>query len=122
MAKRKARKTIRKRARGREPRTRVVKKKVVMEKHHRLPRSRGGSSSASNLSVISQPVHRAWHYLFGNANAQEVARMISDVYIDSNYYFVCVPRHRPTRKCRRTRCMCTTCGAEVMKVLPKTNK
>lgn len=101
---------------------RSQEKGIKMERHHRLPRSRGGRSAPENLIILSEPVHRAWHYLFGNANAQEVARMISDVFIDPRYYFVATPRHKIQRCKRRTRCMCTDCGAEVMKLLPKTNK
>jgi hypothetical protein len=101
----------------------MANRRVQMEKHHRLPRSRGGRDSASNISILELKQHRAWHYLFGNMDAQEAARLLSDVYIDPDYYLVAIPRKRKksTQK-RKTRCMCTTCGAEVMKILPKTNK
>lgn len=101
-------------------RTPQKKPRVRMERHHMLPRSRGGSSAPNNLIVLAQPVHRAWHYLVGNANAKEAARLLS-VFIDPKYYFIAVPYHKVQPKHRRTRCMCTTCGAEVMKFLPKTN-
>jgi hypothetical protein len=57
-----------------------------------------------------------------NMNAKEVAKLLSDVYIDPEYYFIAMPRRRKKHRKRRTKCMCTTCGAEVMKFLPKTNK
>jgi len=97
-------------------------RRAIMEKHHRLPRSRGGSNSAANISILEKKQHRAWHHLMANMNAKEVAKLLSDVYIDPKYYFVAIPRKRKKAKNRRTKCMCTTCGAEVMKLLPKTNK
>lgn len=121
MPTRKVRKQVRKKTRNREvKRKRVVPTEAVMNKHHRLPRSRGGSSSADNISILSIEVHRAWHYLFGNANAQEVAGLL-EPFIDHNFYMVAMPRKRVQRSKRRTHSICTTCGAEVMKLLPKTN-
>jgi len=99
----------------------IQEKSVLFHRHHRLPRSRGGRTG-DNIINLAVPVHSAWHYLFGNMNAKEVARYVSDTFIDPKYYLVCVPRRKAKPKHRRTRCMCTDCGAEVMKLLPKTNR
>lgn len=93
-----------------------------MDKHHRLPRTRGGSNSAHNISIVERKLHVAWHQLVGNMNAQEVARMLSDTWIDADYYLVAVPRHRSSTKKRRKRKYCTDCSAEVLKHIPQTKK
>jgi hypothetical protein len=55
-------------------------------------------------------------------NAQEIARMLSDTWIDPDYYLVAVPRHKLAHKKRRKRKYCTDCECEVLKHIPKTNK
>lgn len=49
-----------------------------MDRHHRLPRTRGGSNRPCNISIVERKLHVAWHKLVGNMNAQEAARMLSD--------------------------------------------
>ena len=102
----------------------------VIERHHRLPRSRGGSdtfpkpnrSVGGNVVNIEQDIHRAWHLVVGNMNAPEVAKMLSDHLIDPRYYFIAVPRKRKHPKKKRCRMYCTDCEAEVLKHIPKTSK
>lgn len=65
-----------------------------MEKHHRLPRSRGGSNDQRNLSEVEQEKHRAYHRLFNNMNAEEVAHHLSEVWIDPDYTLVAVLRYK----------------------------
>ena len=93
-----------------------------MDRHHRLPRSRGGSNNPNNISIVERKLHNAWHKLVGNMNAEEVARMLTDTWIDSNYYLVAVPRKRPPCKHRRKRRYCVDCECEVLKNIPKTHK
>ena len=66
----------------------------LMDKHHRLPRSRGGDNSVLNISIVEQKLHRAWHLLVGNMNAEEVANMLTDTWIDPDYCLVAIPRKR----------------------------
>ena len=93
-----------------------------MDRHHRLPRSRGGSNEARNISIVERKLHNAWHLLVGNMNAQEVARMLSDTWIDPDYYFVAVPKHKKPAKKRRRRRYCVDCQCEVLKHIPKTGR
>ena len=93
-----------------------------MDRHHRLPRSRGGSNEARNISVVERKLHVAWHLIVGNMNAKEVAKMLSDTWIDPDYYLVAVPRHKVVKKKRRKRKYCTDCSAEVLKHIPQTKK
>lgn len=76
----------------------------------------------SNLSTVEQSQHRAWHLLVGNMTAQEAAKMLSDIWIDSNYYLVAVPRKRPQAIKRRKRRYCTDCSCEVLKYIEQTHK
>jgi len=94
----------------------------IMDRHHRLPRSRSGGNNLANISIVEQKLHRAWHLLVGNMTAQEAAKMISDIWIDSNYYLVAVPRQRIQAMKRRKRRYCTDCSSEVLKLIPQTKK
>lgn len=93
------------------------KKQREMERHHRLPRSRGGSNHPGNISLVERELHRAWHRLVGNMNAEEVAHMLTDTWIDSNYYLVAIPRKKIYKKPRRSRRYCTQCECEILKYI-----
>lgn len=97
--------------------TKKEPKKRIMDRHHRLPRSRGGTDHPRNLSLVEQKQHRAWHLLVGNMTADEVAAMLTDTWIDPDYYLVAIPRHRPANKKRRKRVYCIECEAEVLTYL-----
>lgn len=93
-------------------------KKRDMDRHHRLPRTRGGSNSANNISIVERKLHQAWHQLVGNMNAKETAKMLSDTWIDANYYLVAIPRNRKPAKKRRKRVYCVDCQCEVLQHIP----
>ena len=64
--------------------------------HHRKARSKGGSSNPSNLSYVPVREHHAYNILFGgNATAHEVARILSEVWVDATYEIFCVKRGEP---------------------------
>lgn len=48
-------------------------------RHHLLPRSRGGSSSPDNLLLIKIERHNAWHEIFGLRNLDEVISLLQRV-------------------------------------------
>lgn len=98
----------------------MARKKPIIERHHRRPRSRGGTDHHSNISHVRQSEHRAWHTLFGNMLADEVAAMITDTWIDSDYYLVAIPRKRKKGRKPRKRAFCTTCNCEVLKCMDTT--
>ena len=93
-----------------------------IERHHRLPRSRGGSNAPRNISIVSRDLHRAWHRLVGNMNAEEVAAMLTDTWIDPDYYLVAIPRDKAHPKKRRKRVYCVDCECEVLKHIMKVSK
>ncbi len=73
-------------------RNRVKGKTPEKDKHHRKPRSLGGTDDQSNLSLVSKVLHQAWHLLFGNKNPFQIARIINRVWLDPKYKFVVCER------------------------------
>lgn len=45
----------------------------ITQEHHRRPRSLGGKDDFSNISYVRKKDHCAWHLLFGNMNAYQIA-------------------------------------------------
>lgn len=66
--------------------------KLPLDKHHRKPRSLGGGNDSHNISLVRKDLHVAWHRLFGNAPPEEVAKIISEVWIDPKYKLIAVRR------------------------------
>ncbi len=62
-----------------------------MSRHHRKPKSRGGSWDESNISIITKEKHRAWHLIFGIMtphNICHVVKQITDTYLDPAYEII----------------------------------
>lgn len=62
--------------------------------HHRKPLSIGGENRIYNLSLVTRKQHEAWHLLFENKNAHDIAQIINEVWLDTEYYFMCVERKK----------------------------
>ena len=62
-------------------------------KHHRKPKSRGGKNTFGNISVVPNSKHRAWHTLFANKTAPEIAKIINKTWLDPEYELVVVLRN-----------------------------
>lgn len=60
-----------------------------IDKHHRLPKSRGGSNSVANIMYVRKDKHTAYHLLVGNSLPEEVARIVSE-FIDPRFVLVAV--------------------------------
>jgi hypothetical protein len=56
-------------------------------RHHRKPRSLGGTNCPENISRIKHKKHLAWHCLFGDMTAQEIAEEINKHYLDPAFIF-----------------------------------
>lgn len=61
-------------------------------RHHRKCRSNHGSGRSRNISVVTEAQHRAWHTLFWNLTPKEIARVITEVWIDPSKQFICVDK------------------------------
>jgi hypothetical protein len=100
---------------------------IRKDRHHRHPKSRrssfmGDIHDKRNISLVDPKLHRAYHLLFQNRTAQEIAKLLTDVWISPDWVMIAVPRHKPPHKKRRKRRYCTDCECEVLKHLPKTTK
>ncbi len=98
----------------------MTREPTQVDRHHRRPRSRGGSNHPNNISVVRRSDHKAYHRLFSNMLPDELAAMLTDTWIDPDYYLVAIPRKKPPKKKRRVRMYCTDCEAEVLKHLRRT--
>lgn len=65
----------------------MADKDVKFTRHHRRPRSIGGCDQDWNISILPEKQHQAWHTLFGNMTAFEIAKLINEKYLDSRYVF-----------------------------------
>lgn len=50
---------------------------VILEEHHRRHRSHGGTEKDSNVSWVPILKHKAYHVIYGNLNAYQVADKIN---------------------------------------------
>jgi len=64
-----------------------------MNRHHRVAQSRGGKNSGKNIVRVREDLHRAYHMLFGTEPPEEVARILSETWIDHNMVLIAVPRN-----------------------------
>lgn len=55
----------------------TTKKAIQTEEHHRRPCSLGGPNNPTNISYVPPKLHRAWHILFGNMNAEQICNKIN---------------------------------------------
>ena len=106
------------------------KRHIEYDIHHRLPTSRGGKNNPENLSRVPVNQHRAWHTVFRNESAQEIAKRINDTWLDPAYYLVAIPRKRKQgeKHKHQLQIVCTECGGRcemkdvpvrILKKLPK---
>ena len=56
--------------------------------HHRKCRSNGGGNEKRNISSVTNQQHRAWHLLFQNKEAPEIAKLINEVWLDPDVEFI----------------------------------
>lgn len=54
-------------------------------RHHRKCKSHGGSDLPSNISMVTESQHCAWHTLFENKSVEEIVELLNDVWIDPYY-------------------------------------
>ena len=66
--------------------------------HHRLPKSLGGKRNSENISRVKRKQHEAWHILFGNMTAFQIAEVINGVWLDPNFKFHLIQRSNPKRR------------------------
>lgn len=65
-------------------------KMADIHRHHRRPRSIGGTNAGNNISLVHRDEHMAWHRLFKNFSAQAIAEIISSTWLDPKYKMLSV--------------------------------
>lgn len=58
--------------------------KIMITKHHLIPRSKGGTNDPENLLMIEEELHHAWHLLFGNRTISQIIRMLTKIKYSPN--------------------------------------
>lgn len=57
---------------------------LEITKHHRLPRSRGGSNELENISLVPWAKHQAFHLLFGTKTPEDIIDDLNNIWLPSN--------------------------------------
>lgn len=60
-----------------------MRKKLT--RHHRKCKSNGGTDLPTNISMVPESHHRAWHILFGNKGVEQIVELLNDVWVDPYY-------------------------------------
>jgi hypothetical protein len=66
-------------------------------RHHRKPRSLGGTNDSANISLVNERKHEYYHGLFTKQDntcmtPQEIAEVLTRVWIDPEFALICVPK------------------------------
>lgn len=72
-----------------------MKNEADTSRHHRRPKSIGGSNEPPNVVRVPNHKHQAWHVLFSNMTAQQILEQINDWWLDPKYALCLVPRVPP---------------------------
>jgi len=57
-------------------------------RHHIIPRSRGGNSKLENIAVVEILGHNNYHYLFKNMKPDEIVEYLVKNYWNGNWAYV----------------------------------
>lgn len=58
-----------------------VRKPVIIDKHHIIPRCRGGSDTVDNLLRLKVKRHRALHSMFGHQTLRTILIILKEINI-----------------------------------------
>lgn len=64
-----------------------------LTRHHRKPKSQGGTGTRENISRIPDKKHRAWHILFRDMPPERIAAEINNIYLDPDFQFIAAPKN-----------------------------
>ena len=58
-------------------------------RHHKKCKCHGGGDEPNNISVVSQSKHDLFHALFGSKTPEQIAKELTNVWLDPAYEFIC---------------------------------
>ena len=61
---------------------------MSFQKHHVLPRSRGGSSKGQNIVKVRKTPHEKYHSLFQNKTPPEIVKYLVDEFWGGQWHYV----------------------------------
>ena len=61
------------------------RRKYTIDKHHILPKSRGGSDDEENIVRIDYKLHQKYHGLFGNLTPGEILAWLKSYFWGGKY-------------------------------------
>ena len=64
------------------------KRKIHTNRHHIIPRSRGGSSKLENIAKVNIKKHEHYHALFSNRTPSEIINLLVRKYWKGNWDYV----------------------------------
>lgn len=60
--------------------------------HHRLSKDKGGGDEPENISIVPQNLHEHFHGLFGTAGPEEIAKVLTDIWIPTTHELIAIRR------------------------------
>lgn len=63
-------------------------RKIRTNRHHVIPRSRGGSNSLENIAKVNIKKHQYYHALFDNRVPEEIINLLVRKYWKGNWDYV----------------------------------
>lgn len=63
----------------------LVMLQPTQSRHHRCPKSKGGSDFPPNTIRVKHSHHEAWHTLFGNKSPQEIVDDLNNIWFYPEY-------------------------------------
>ena len=64
----------------------------LYDEHHRKARGNGGDNSPENISNVRIDEHIGFHRLFGIMSPKEIAKKLSDIWIDPEWKLIAVKK------------------------------
>jgi len=65
-------------------------KQLKTSHHHRRPVSLNGGDEPGNISMVTEKAHQSWHHIVANHTPQEIAKIITDVWLDPAWKMIAV--------------------------------
>ena len=65
---------------------------TTKHRHHRKCKVNNGCNQPYNISMVPKHKHRAFHLLFDTNEAPEIARILNDVWINTEWELIAIRR------------------------------